>query len=183
MNARPAGEAPRAYRSHYRSARFVARLMSGLGWLLLCVVLSAALIAFKDSGKPMTLLAGAGLALGCLLLVALGQLIRATLDSADHSRQIRDLLSEHAFLAPSLLIRPRTLDDLDRRTAASAGVPAPTSASAVTFPSEMISTVASPSAAQCINPLCARLLPEADAVCPHCDTVQALGRRQSVSSR
>ncbi|MFD2110603.1 hypothetical protein [Thiorhodococcus fuscus] len=163
-------------RPSYRTARLVARLISGIGWSILVVLLTlGAALAWHLRDPLVAILGGIG-AFGGLLVVALGQWIRANLDTADHTREIRDRLwsqemyyslahemaSEHPGEPRS---KPRSSSTADRSG------PSPSSSK---ISSEMAETVASQSAVRCVNPLCDRLLPDAEAVCPHCGMRQSL---------
>lgn len=78
------------YVSTYGAARRVAKFLSGVGWIIfvMCIIwASVALVMSISSGRGgfvlISLLPSLGGAVSGLLLVATGQITRATLDNAD----------------------------------------------------------------------------------------------------
>jgi len=88
------------YVSHYKVARIVVALMSFLGWIVCIISIGIAVKAAMSSsnyGYEFALFASVpGLigALGGLLMVAMGQLTRATLDSADYSGEMLSIMKK-----------------------------------------------------------------------------------------
>lgn len=77
------------YTSTYFTARAIATLISAIGWI--AVAISALLLIVAISGGGMTrlfLLPSLGGALSGLLLVGVGQLTRATVDTADNTGEM-----------------------------------------------------------------------------------------------
>lgn len=89
-----------AYKSDYETARKVAMVISALGWIIVAVgvVAAIALAAQSRYGDSAFMLALPGLALSIsgLFLVAGGQVTRATVDNADHTREILHIISERS---------------------------------------------------------------------------------------
>ena len=82
------------YRSEYEAARKVSAFISFLGWVLAALGIIAALIAASDGDARFW--AMVGVAISGLFLVAAGQVTRATVDNADHTREILNLLRDKA---------------------------------------------------------------------------------------
>lgn len=91
------------YKSSYKTARGISEFVSFLGWLLFIVGIVIALVGFVGGIKSryggvslIAMLPGLGTAVAGLLLVMGGQVTRATVDSADHTREIMNILREKA---------------------------------------------------------------------------------------
>lgn len=88
------------YTSHYRVARIVAALISVSGWLVVTVsvvvAVTAAISSIKFGYKFASLSALPGLigVLSGLFMIAMGQLTRATLDSADYSGEMLAIMKK-----------------------------------------------------------------------------------------
>jgi hypothetical protein len=93
--------------SAYRTGRFLARLIAALGWVVVGLAILALIgfvasyFAYSGGGAEIQqegalLAAGIGSCLGVMLtglvLVAIGQMLRATLDTADNTRQMLDIM-------------------------------------------------------------------------------------------
>ena len=114
----------------YETARGLATLISALGWLVIVVAAIAMLAGFSESSNSysrysgqgasaMAMIAGgiAGAILG-VLIVAMGQTARASVDSADYAKQsllIQKAIAEGrteidatVLYAPSSPVEPRT---------------------------------------------------------------------------
>jgi hypothetical protein len=93
-----------SYNSDYGAARKVSMFISFLGWLVFAIGLIAAIGGIAAGGNSrygneMSLIAmfpGIGIAVSGLFLVAGGQVTRATVDNADHTREILNLLKDRA---------------------------------------------------------------------------------------
>ena len=90
-----------SYESQYETGRKVATFISFLGWLFFVAGLLSALAGlasgFQDGYGGVSIIAmlpGLGIAVSGLFLVASGQVTRATVDNADHTREILALLRE-----------------------------------------------------------------------------------------
>ncbi len=83
------------YRSTYKTARGMAELMSSIGWLSVAVAGVILLMAMSQgAGFVFVAMAPAlGVALGGFLLVSMGQLTRAAVDTADHTGAILSILT------------------------------------------------------------------------------------------
>jgi len=92
------------YQSDYVVARKVAKFLSFLGWVVFVIGVIAAfagLVAgtqapYSDGVSLLALLPGIGVAVSGLFLVAAGQVTRATVDNADHTREILNIIREKA---------------------------------------------------------------------------------------
>lgn len=95
------------YDSDYGAARGVAKFISFLGWLVFIGGVLMSLIGliagmeaqsrFGGGGVSIiSMLPGFGISIAGLFLVAGGQVTRATVDSADHTREILRVLSKNA---------------------------------------------------------------------------------------
>jgi len=88
------------YVSHYKVARIVVALMSFLGWIACIISIVIAVRAFMSSsnyGYEFALLAAVPGLIGAfsgLFIVAMGQLTRATLDSADYSGEMLSIMKK-----------------------------------------------------------------------------------------
>jgi len=86
------------YESEYRAARAISSLLSFVGWLLFVAGIIAALqgvsVAWRVPEFSVLTMAipGIGISLGGLVAVAAAQVTRATVDNADHTREILVLL-------------------------------------------------------------------------------------------
>lgn len=84
--------------SEYDVARLISKVMAFFGWLLVLVGLAAGALGIaagiEARGGGMSILGilpGLGIAVAGLLLVAAGQVTRAMVDNADHTREILKL--------------------------------------------------------------------------------------------
>lgn len=92
------------YKSKYGTARTVSIFISFLGWVVFVGGLIAAFTGMtgglqgRYSGEVSTvaLLPGIGMAVAGLFLVAAGQVTRATVDNADHTREILNFIKSRA---------------------------------------------------------------------------------------
>lgn len=89
------------YRSSYKVARIVAKILSGVGWVLLVVGVIATvgvIVAQLQARGPALLMLSfalgfpAGVAVTGLLMVAIGQITRASVDIADYSGEMLAIL-------------------------------------------------------------------------------------------
>ena len=85
------------YQSEYETARVISKFMSFIGWLFFAAgIFSSAFAGTVSSLQSdynggtiiLALLPGLGLTVSGLFLVAAGQVTRATVDNADHTREI-----------------------------------------------------------------------------------------------
>ena len=89
-----------SYSSDYGVARSISQVISILGWVVVAVGIIAAfsgLLAGNRYGGGVSLigiLPGLGIAISGLFLVVAGQITRATVDNADHTREILKLIKE-----------------------------------------------------------------------------------------
>jgi len=81
------------YNSDYGAARGISSFISGVGWV---VVVIGVLIALAGAGQgyALAILPGLGLAVAGIIVVASGQVTRAAVDNADHTREILTLLKK-----------------------------------------------------------------------------------------
>lgn len=92
------------YRSEYETARKVSMFISFLGWLVFAGGVMAAFAGIASGLQSrygggvsiLALLPGLGIAVSGLYLVAAGQVTRAIVDNADHTREILTFLREKA---------------------------------------------------------------------------------------
>jgi hypothetical protein len=88
--------------SRYKTGRLLARIISFFGWIVVALSIVLAILFViglvqKDTYSDHTMVLGmAGLTVGTILagiiLIAIGQMLRATLDTADHTRQMLDIM-------------------------------------------------------------------------------------------
>lgn len=88
--------------SRYKTGRLLGRIISFLGWIVVAaaaIFLILFIIGLVQQGiysDHIMLLGMGGLTVGCVLmgiiLVAVGQMLRATLDTADNTRQMLDIM-------------------------------------------------------------------------------------------
>jgi hypothetical protein len=78
---------PDVYTSTYHTARTIAQLISVVGWLGVGIGALLLLGAFSGGGGLLVVPA-LGVALGGFLLVGLGQLTRAAVDTADYTGEM-----------------------------------------------------------------------------------------------
>ncbi len=91
-----------AYQSNYGVARKISKFLSFIGWLVFAigVVFSLAGLAsgaqspYGGSVTLLALLPGIGISISGLFLVAAAQVTRATVDNADHTREILNIIRE-----------------------------------------------------------------------------------------
>ena len=96
------GKAAATYRSEYETARKVSIFISLLGCLVFACGVIVALVGMAGGmqsgyGGGVSILAivpGLGIAVSGLFLVAAGQVTRATVDNADHTREILNLIRD-----------------------------------------------------------------------------------------
>jgi hypothetical protein len=89
------------YTSDYGTARGIAQVISVIGWIVVAVGSLAAIAGLSGSNQfggvsLLAVLPGLGIAVSGLLLVVAGQVTRATVDNADHTREILKLLKERS---------------------------------------------------------------------------------------
>ena len=103
-NATPKNQKSIFYRSEYETARKVSMFISFLGWVVFAGGVIAAFAGmasglqsrYSGGVSILAVLPGLGIAVSGLFLVAAGQATRATVDNADHTREILSLLREKA---------------------------------------------------------------------------------------
>ncbi|MBK1723771.1 hypothetical protein [Thiocystis violacea] len=169
MPDRAETETPPSTRPQYRTARLGGRLLAGAGWILALLGLAwIATAAWLEKGLAVL---GIG-ALTCVsggFMVVTGQLIRATVDSANQTREILQLLRsgplQWATHPPSPPLPAAPPERTPEQTSWLKTPSTPISA-------DMRSSIASENVSPCVNPFCARLLPEGSEICPHCKTRQ-----------
>ncbi|HFE38745.1 MAG TPA: hypothetical protein ENK06_10080 [Gammaproteobacteria bacterium] len=91
-------------RSDYEVARKVSRFISFLGWVVFALGIIVAFAGFVNGVQSrygggvsiIGMLPGLGITVSGLFLVAAGQVTRATVDNADHTREILNTLREKA---------------------------------------------------------------------------------------
>lgn len=95
----PANRVP----THYGTAKGVSTFLAFVGWLLFAAGIIAALIGFNSFNGPygmvdittiLMTLPGLGFAFSGLLMVASAQVVKATVENADNTREILVLLQE-----------------------------------------------------------------------------------------
>ena len=79
----------------YETASAVGSLISGLGWVVVVLPIMAAVSMLTGSPGPiesmiMTIAATAGVSLAGLVVVAIGQITRAVVDTANNTRAMRE---------------------------------------------------------------------------------------------
>jgi len=92
------------YQSNYGVARKISKFLSFIGWLVFAIGVVFALAGLASGtqsqyGEGVTLLAllpGIGISISGLFLVAAAQVTRATVDNADHTREILNIIREKA---------------------------------------------------------------------------------------
>ena len=88
------------YKSQYETSRKVSMFISGFGWLVFAIGIIAALAGLVSGLQSryglgvMGVLPGIGLVVSGLMMVVAGQVTRATVDNADHTREILALLKK-----------------------------------------------------------------------------------------
>ncbi len=93
-----------ACQSDYEVARKISKFLSFLGWLVFAVGVIAAIAGLVSGTQSrygggvslLALLPGLGISVSGLFLVAAGQVTRATVDNADHTREILNIIREKA---------------------------------------------------------------------------------------
>ncbi len=81
------------YRSSYETTRKVSKFISLLGWVTFALGLIGAVMALGNHWDSLlAMLPGLGGAISGLFLVVAGQVSRATVDNADHTREILNIL-------------------------------------------------------------------------------------------
>lgn len=88
------------YKSEYETSRKVSMIISGFGWLVFAIGIIAALAGLASGLQSrygiglMGVLPGIALLVSGLMMVVAGQVTRATVDNADHTREILALLKQ-----------------------------------------------------------------------------------------
>ena len=72
----------------YSTARFISKLLSFVGWAVVVIGVILALFSVVTSKNLLLILPGLYISLGGLFSVALGQIMRATVDNASHTKEI-----------------------------------------------------------------------------------------------
>jgi len=85
---------PVTYVSRYKTAIFVSNLVSFFGWVLVAMGVLFAVIGLYSSLSMIGMLPDLGTAVSGLFLVMGGQITKATVDNADHTREILQRLPE-----------------------------------------------------------------------------------------
>jgi len=87
-----------SYVSRYKTAIFVSQVVAFFGWVLVIIGLLFAVVElFSNSSRGVSLIAmlpGLGAAVSGLFLVMGGQITRATVDNADHTRELLNRLTD-----------------------------------------------------------------------------------------
>ncbi|NEV62378.1 hypothetical protein [Thiorhodococcus minor] len=160
-------EAPASARKGYRAAWLGGRLIAGAGWLLALIGVAAGLAAAWLRKDIETLVMAATICLSGLVLIVVGQTIRAAVDSAIHTRRILLLLQAGPLQWATRPPPPPTPPAPPERTRnQSEWLKTPSTP----ISTAMRSSVASEDVQPCVNPFCERLLPESAEICPHCKT-------------
>ncbi|WP_427982725.1 hypothetical protein [Agarivorans sp.] len=93
-----------SYKSDYRVAKGLSSFISGIGWIICIIGIVIALIlltqntSYSRSGAIISSLSGFAVSIAGLFLVAAGQITRATVDNADHTREIMLILKSKGHL-------------------------------------------------------------------------------------
>lgn len=99
-----ASNKPEGYQSDYDVARKISEFISFLGWVVFAIGVTTAFIClisgtqsrYGEAVSFLAILPGLGVAISGLFLVAAGQVTRATVDNADHTREILKVVREKA---------------------------------------------------------------------------------------
>ena len=99
-----ASKSSESYQSDYDVARKISKFISFLGWVVFAIGVIAAFAglvsgtqsSYVGGGSLLAILPGLGVAISGLFLVTAGQVTRATVDNADHTREILKIVSEKA---------------------------------------------------------------------------------------
>lgn len=94
VSASPIASGRPEYNSDYGAARGISSFISGVGWFVVIIGIFIAL-AGTGQGSALAILPGIGLAVAGIIVVASGQVTRAAVDNADHTREILTILKEH----------------------------------------------------------------------------------------
>ena len=83
--------------SEYGTARFISQVVSGIGWAVVIMGVITGLIGMSDGFRSVAVLLvivlpGIGIAVSGLFLVVAGEITRATVDNADHTREILSVI-------------------------------------------------------------------------------------------
>jgi len=83
-----------SYQSHYNTARTISDILSVIGWIMVVVgVLGALILASQGhSFNVLAMLPGLAIAISGLFMVVAAQVTKATVDNADQTREIMNLL-------------------------------------------------------------------------------------------
>ena len=88
------GDSPIGYRSTYRTARTIAQIVSFIGWFTIASGIFVSYITY-DKIKGTTNITILSVAIGVfsgLILVMIGQMTRATVDTADNTGEMLDIM-------------------------------------------------------------------------------------------
>jgi hypothetical protein len=72
----------------YKTARFISKVFAFIGWVVVVIGIIIALYTVKGTGNLLLMLPGLYYSFGGLLTVAFGQIMRATVDNASHTKEI-----------------------------------------------------------------------------------------------
>jgi len=83
-----------SYQSHYNTARTISDILSVIGWIMVVVgVLGALILASQGYNfNVLAMLPGLAIAISGLFMVVAAQVTKATVDNADQTREIMNLL-------------------------------------------------------------------------------------------
>ena len=82
----------------YKTAIVVSLVNAGIGWIVVAIGIVSALVMYSASPNGVFLLAGLGISIFGLLIVAAGQVISAAVDTANNTARIVQLLHENPKL-------------------------------------------------------------------------------------
>jgi len=81
--------------SNYETAKFTSTILQGVGWFVVAGgVMSVPLLLLTNENNPAGFLASLGVVFGGLLLVMGAQVTRATVDNADNTREILEIMKK-----------------------------------------------------------------------------------------
>jgi|SaaInlV_150m_DNA_5_1039734.scaffolds.fasta_scaffold42741_2 hypothetical protein len=72
----------------YNTARFISKVFAFIGWVVVTIGIIVAFIGFATTNELMLMLPGLYSSFGGLVTVAFGQIMRATVDNASHTKEI-----------------------------------------------------------------------------------------------
>lgn len=93
---------PETYTSTYETSRTIAKIVSAVGWVVVGVGALLLLITIPELAKSrygvnwLKLIPSIGIALAGFLVVAAGQVTRATVDTADNTGRILSVLMDQS---------------------------------------------------------------------------------------